>query len=699
LLFPKLGLCHMVTQPKGKKIIRIAFFTTLVVLIGLGILVITQGLKCPEGSVKDGPIEFTQNDGQLVLGQDASISMENVTVSVPAKAIQAAGSLTITSRQFDLLPVTNDEWSRIQVFNVEYHDANGALKTHATFASPVEICIQVTQQQWLEYLDAPDDYQVQTYTENHKVWEALPLASHSSQSELCGETNQLSLFALAIRQHALIPITGKNPLVSTWYLAEGYTGDNFETYILVQNPNNTATQVNVTYMFQDGTNTRFITIPANARYTIVAQDADQVGPDQAFSTKVTADQPVTVERAMYWPNGDGTMAGHDTAGVTTPASTWYLAEGFTGTSAQTFILIQNPNNSAAQVNLTYMFQDGTDLTRTVSVPGNSRYTILANEDTQVGPDQAFSTKLTADLPIIAERTMYFSNEGHAANGITTPMNTWYLAEGYTGDGFETYILIQNPNDTEAHVDITYMLQNGSNTRSITIPAGSRFTILANENAQVGPNQAFSTKLTANQPIIVERAMYWPNGEGTMAGNDTTGITAPNDTWYLAEGYTGSSAQTFILLQNPNNSTAEVRITYMRQDGIDLNRTVSVPGNSRYTILANEDTQVGPDQAFSTKLEASLPIIVERAMYFNNGGHVASGEQITTTQTKNTRLFWLIPIAAIVALSAGLVILTLVLIRWAKHRKDIVEDNAISDIIQQQVTVYPVVAAPIHEGSL
>jgi hypothetical protein len=29
-------------------------------------------------------------------------------------------------------------------------------------------------------------------------------------------------------------------------------------------------------------------------------------------------------------------------------------------------------------------------------------------------------------------------------------------------------------------------------------------------------------------------------------------------------------------------------------------------------------------AFSTRLMADQPIIVERAMYFNNGGHVATG---------------------------------------------------------------------------
>jgi hypothetical protein len=47
-------------------------------------------------------------------------------------------------------------------------------------------------------------------------------------------------------------------------------------------------------------------------------------------------------------------------------------------------------------------------------------------------------------------------------------------------------------------------------------------------------------------------------------------------------------------------------------------------NARYTIVAQDPAEVGPDQAFSTRLVGSLPIIVERAMYFGSGGHATIG---------------------------------------------------------------------------
>ena len=198
--------------------------------------------------------------------------------------------------------------------------------------------------------------------------------------------------------------------------------------------------------------------------------------------------------------------------------------------------------------------------------------------------------------------------------------TWYLAEGYTGAGFGTYILIQNPNASAANVTITYMLQGGGIlTRNVTVVGNSRYTVMAQNADQVGLDQAFSTKLVSDRPIIVERAMYWPKSADSVGGHDSAGASSPGYTWYLAEGYTGAGYGTYILVQNPNDSVANVTITYMLQAGGTVTRSISVPANSRDTIVAQDETQVGVDQAFATKLASDQPIIVERAMYFNNGG--------------------------------------------------------------------------------
>jgi N-methylhydantoinase A len=39
-----------------------------------------------------------------------------------------------------------------------------------------------------------------------------------------------------------------------------------------------------------------------------------------------------------------------------------------------------------------------------------------------------------------------------------------------------------------------------------------------------------------------------------------------------------------------------------------------------TIAAHDPAEVGPDQAFATSLSSDPPVIVERAMYWADGGH-------------------------------------------------------------------------------
>jgi subtilisin family serine protease len=406
------------------------------------------------------------------------------------------------------------------------------------------------------------------------------------------------------------------PAADHWYLAEGYTGAGFGTYILVQNPALEPAEVAVSYMLDSGgIELRNHQIPAQSRYTINAADEAEVGPGAAFSTLLESDREVFVERAMYFGNG-----GHGTIGVQEPANTWYLAEGFTGAGFSTFILIQNPNDSPATVDVHYFLEGAVPIVRQHEIAANSRFTINTGDEAEVGADTAFSTKIESDQGIIVERAMYFGNGGHDTIGLTEPADTWYLAEGYTGQGFSTFLLLQNPNPDPLEVTVSYMLADGSvEVRQHQVAAESRYTISAGDEAEVGEGAVFSTKLEAAQAFIVERAMYWEGG-----GHSTIGVTSPSTTWDLAEGYTGDGFSTYILLQNPNPAQATVTVSYLLPGGGTEQRTHQVPGQSRYTIMAGDEAELGPGVAFSTHLESDEPIIVERSMYFSAGGHATIG---------------------------------------------------------------------------
>jgi len=121
-----------------------------------------------------------------------------------------------------------------------------------------------------------------------------------------------------------------------------------------------------------------------------------------------------------------------------------------------------------------------------------------------------------------------SDEGKQPKNIemaqAEPGTTWYLPEGCTGGDFETWVLIQNPGESEAHVTLTYQGAEGSIPGpELTLPPGSRKTVNV---ADTCPGWwDVSTQITSDQPVNCERSMYWGNRIG---GHDSVGY-APKHT--------------------------------------------------------------------------------------------------------------------------------------------------------------------------
>jgi nuclear transport factor 2 (NTF2) superfamily protein len=206
----------------------------------------------------------------------------------------------------------------------------------------------------------------------------------------------------------------------SWYLAEGSTAWSFEEYVLVQNPNATATTVNFTFMKPGGSQVRrTFSLAPFSRFTLNVGD---VVPGSDVATFVEADQPVIAERSMYWPKGSRSRAeGHCTAGSVTAASTWYLAEGSTAWGFDEYILLLNPTDGMAHATLEYMGTNGSTTTYSIDIAAHARYTVHSN-DKDVDPNQDASVQVTCDVPLVVERAMYWSDKegGTDALGVLQP---------------------------------------------------------------------------------------------------------------------------------------------------------------------------------------------------------------------------------------------------------------------------------------
>jgi hypothetical protein len=335
---------------------------------------------------------------------------------------------------------------------------------------------------------------------------------------------------------------------------------------------------------------------------------------------------------MFW--GNLRYGGHTGKALKSARTQWYLAEGNAGVF-QTWILLSNATSQEANVQIRYLLPGGGTIVGTYTVDPNSRYTVFANAVPGLA-GKSFSSDISSDVPITVERSMYFGDNpfwtgGHVVGAVEAPATEWFVAEGRTGPFFDTFLLLANPNASPATVGVRYLLPGGQyRDATYTLNPYSREdlwldAILESEYGLTDTDVSARITSLNHVPIIVERAMYWPSPWSESHGS--AGVTSAGTLWALAEGELGSGLgfDTYILFANPNNLDATVRVTVLRPSGVPTVRTITVPANSRATQQA---TMIGvqPNEQFGLLIESTndVPIVVERAMYWNGGGQFWGG---------------------------------------------------------------------------
>lgn len=317
--------------------------------------------------------------------------------------------------------------------------------------------------------------------------------------------------------HDSIGVTASGP---SWHFAEGTTAWGFETWYLVANTGDETAEVEVELMKGDGSvESRLLEVPPGSRKSVNAADIVRDADVSATIESVGGSDDIVCERSMYWKDR---VDGHETIGVTESSLSWYFAEGVTGYGFETFILIGNAGGRDALVTVDFLPAAGEAVGREFEVPAHSRRTVNVNE---VIPGSEVATRVTSDVPVIAERAVYWDdrNGGHGTIGSPTPADDWMLAEGCTDFGFETWVLIQNPSATSrAEVELR-LLRNGAEVRSFeyTVPPVARYSVSLNELTAEAPGDV-SVEVVSDIPVVAERSMYWG---GRVGGHASVGCRA------------------------------------------------------------------------------------------------------------------------------------------------------------------------------
>ncbi|MBN1515532.1 hypothetical protein JXA32_03075 [Candidatus Sumerlaeota bacterium] len=216
---------------------------------------------------------------------------------------------------------------------------------------------------------------------------------------------------------------------SEWYLAEGATHKNFETFILAANPNSVDTTIQYEF-FASNSDPVTITrvVPAYSRKTVKVNDVAGMANNSGFATKITSldGSEFYVERSVYWKLDGITYrtGGTDSTGISSLSTNWWFAEGAIGGGSgfESFITLANPSATTATVKATFVLSENEEYAKELDIAPGRRATVIADTVVPAGSDTtSMAAKIVSlnGVPILAERAMYWSGGATSFPGVST----------------------------------------------------------------------------------------------------------------------------------------------------------------------------------------------------------------------------------------------------------------------------------------
>jgi CSLREA domain-containing protein len=311
----------------------------------------------------------------------------------------------------------------------------------------------------------------------------------------------------------------------SWYFAEGTTGC-FDLFYLLVNPNASPAEVEITFV------RRAPELPIVKRYTIGAfsRSTIRVNEEEGLSSaEVSArieglnGQPIVAERAMYSRCfGANWRGGHDAVASEAPSSDWFFAEGATGNFFDLYLLLANFGTQTSNVEIDYLFDNGSTLTKQYDVPAGSRVTVdVANESPELS-SAAVSAIVRAPnaAPVVAERAQWWPHgawyEGHVSAGVVQPGIEWQIAGAEVGGSHDaqSFLLIANTSDGPASAQVRVVFNDGTTemlSEPIALGARSRTTLSLREAFPNSADRTFGVVIESlgatPAPIVAELSTY------------------------------------------------------------------------------------------------------------------------------------------------------------------------------------------------
>jgi hypothetical protein len=370
-----------------------------------------------------------------------------------------------------------------------------------------------------------------------------------------------------------------------------------------------------------------IRVPARGRVEVRLADLEQ---SPLASALVELDGPAVVEHEVAGDHG------RDLAPCASTASPdWYLAWGVTSRDARELLVLFNPFPGLAVVDIVFSTDDGPrEPVRYQGIPVPPGAVVGVDIGVEVTRREQVSTTVRSRTgPVVVERLQTFDGsagvEGLSlALGAPSPLETWAFAYGRRAPGRGERIVLYNPSDERAEVDVA-VVPGGAADEAVPPPqpfgvtiAGGRYEILDYaEEDRIPADAGYATVVRSRNgvPVVAERVLTFTAGrtEGDVAAGGGAAMAARS--WTFATLGSGRDPSSRLMAYNPDpDRPVRLSVTGL-VDGREVApgdlQDLEVPADSPRGIELPAEIQ---GSASALVVEAEGPVVVERLVATADG---------------------------------------------------------------------------------
>jgi hypothetical protein len=308
-------------------------------------------------------------------------------------------------------------------------------------------------------------------------------------------------------------------------------------------------------------------------------------------------------------------------------SSWFCpgvpASGEDGVGGE--VVIANAGASALDATVTLLAGPGEAVEQAVTVPPRGREVV--DVDAAVTADYVGAmVEIQGGGGLVEQRALHPEGMSVAACA-NAPASSWYLAEGFTAEGSVEQLVLSNPYDESAIVDIGFATEEGSRQpaelQGYPVPPRSVKVIdLDTIAARDEPEIAVNVVATRGN-LVVGRAQVY-NGGGRRGFGVTLASPGLRDQWWFANGERASDVTERYSIYNPTDEDVEVTVVPL---GIPL--TEELVTIEPIAAPAHQVVTFSPDDL------AGLPN-GRHAMVFSTGGQQSIVVEQAFTRTIDER---------------------------------------------------------------